>query len=138
MIRWVEKKNWRNYIESCWTLADQVSQCVEKSSTLSSIKDEKLRNNLIFASGKPFIAGYIRHWMNDGKLTDDFPHILEKIKDGVDLQDSNSALYDSNREVLEALNSECNFLTLGECCREKFTLENMENDYSFFAQTFKK
>jgi hypothetical protein len=138
MIRWVEKKNWRSYIESCWTLADQVSQCVEKSSTYAAIKDEKLRSNLKYATGKDFISGYIRHWMNDGQVTDDYPHIIQQIKNGISLQDTNSALFDSNREVLEALNSECNFLALGECSRQTFTLENMEGDYNFFAQSLKK
>lgn len=138
MLRWVEKKNWRGYIESCWEVADKVSQCVEKSPELASIKDEKLRHNILYASGKSFISAYIRHWMKDEQKTIDFPNVYSRINTAVQLQDPNSSLFEANRESLEALNSECNFLSLGECCREKFTLENMEGDYDWFAQTLKK
>ena len=138
MLRSIEKKNWRSYIESCWEVANKVSQCVEMSPQLATIKDENLRSNLVFASGKSFISAYIRHWINDEQNTIDYPQVYKRINTAIQLQDSNSSLFDANRESLEALNSECNFLSLGECCREKFTLENMEGDYEFFAQTLKK
>lgn len=140
MLRWIEKKNWRSNIESCWNIAEKVNKCVESSPTFSSIKDSELRGDILNAASKNFIPFYIQTWVIPDSTKENFSKnpLFQPLFKALQFHDQSSQLWEANRETFEALNSECNFLALSECCKEKFSLENLEGDYDYFAQSLKK
>jgi hypothetical protein len=131
MIRWIEKKNWRNNIDSCWDVSNNITSCLNKSSTFSTL-DATLQSNILKSVNKNYISKYIKNWVANPNSAS----LLSGVEGEFYNQESN--LWSTNKESLEALNSECNILSLQECCQEKYNLKNLEGDYEWAAQKLKK
>jgi hypothetical protein len=127
MLRWIENKNWRKNIDACWETSDKVNQCINNSSTFASF-DQELKSIVKKSVSKNFIPKYIHTWASGQELQGDEGNFLN----------SNSDLWEKNREGLEALNTECNLFALNECCKEKYNLDNLQGDIEWTAQTIKK
>ena len=127
MLRWIEKKNWRKNIESCWESSDKINQCINNSSTFASFHPE-LKYIVKISVSRNFIPIYIYSWASGVELSGVEGEFLN----------TNSKLWEGNREELEALNSECNIFALNECCKEKYNLQNLQGDIEWTAQTIKK
>ena len=124
MLRWIEKKNWRNNMQACWTVSENINKCLDNSQTYQDLNPE-LKSVIKTSVNKNYIVNYINSWIN----------AEESSAEG--FYNTNSTIWDKNRDSLDSLNSECNILSLHECCKEKFSLENLEGDYENFAQTLK-
>jgi len=125
MIRWIEKKNWRNNVQACWTVSENLNKCLDKSQSFESLNPE-LKSIIRKSVDKNYIVNYINAWINSEETS------------ALSLFNTNSSLWENNSESLDSLNSECNILSLHECCKEKFSLDNLEGDYENFAQSLKK
>lgn len=128
MIRWIEKKNWRNNIDSCWDVSNNITSCLNKSSTFSTL-DSQLQSTVLKSVNRNYISKYIKNWVSNPNPN---PNSIE------DFYNQESNLWTANKESLEALNTECNILSLHQCCQEKYNLKNLEGDYEWVAQNFKK
>ena len=117
MLRFVEKKNWRKNVESCWQVSDQINSCLNNSNTFSQL-DSNAQAAVRNSVSRNYITQYLSAWVEGSNATE--------------------SLLNRNSQLFTSLNSECNLNSLHECCREKFSLENLEGDYENFAQKLKK
>jgi hypothetical protein len=125
MLRWVEKKNWRKNVESCWTVSENINKCLDSSKTFESLSKD-LKSLVRKSVNKNYIVTYVNAWSSNTNVAGEEGKFY----------DSNSDLWEN--KTLEELKSECDIFALHECCKEKFNLNNLEGDYENFAQTLKK
>jgi len=112
------KKEFVNSVNTCLEVQKTLSSCINASENFA-----KLNNNskqiINRATSKDFISSYIAYFAN--------PNMSFSL-DKVMLFDSQSPFwnYKDNREVLTSLHEECNLLSMFECARTNFTIENLE------------
>jgi hypothetical protein len=131
MIRLIEKRNFRNKIEACWDISEQLETCNKNSENFAKL-NPYTKNVVHYITGKKYLGDYIRMWANPRvELNKGASLFLNEESDMWTKENPNS-------ESLKLLKEECNLFALHECCKATYNLDSLEGNYEIAGQQFKK
>jgi hypothetical protein len=111
-IRSIERKDWRNIVESCLNVQNTLKQCVSSSDEFNSLNKDN-QHVLLDGIDRNLFTNYVESWRNENH------HFSSN---NLAVHDTNSKLWTENYENMNTINTKCNLFSFYEAIEGKVNL----------------
>ena len=111
-IRQIEKKDWRDIVESCLGAHKTLKECISTSEEFNNFKKEN-QEVLLDGVDKNLFNNYVNSWRNKA-------HSFSA--NNLAVHDTDSKLWSENNENMNAIHAKCNLFSFYEAIEGKVNL----------------
>ena len=119
MTRVIEKKDWRDNLESCWAAQSQLHSCVKNSGNFKNLSQED-QEVLLDGTDKNLISFYLKSWYSNKESF---------TKNNLLVHNTDSRFWRQNHDNLKSIHDQCNLFSFYECLENKFNLINLNGHF---------